>query len=103
MMEIFWLEQHVDSELKELAYHPVLVEAHERLNITPGHNLVIENACDDLARHLINFPAAVTLRDDSGYTLLHWAAKCGAVEALEVLVKAGADVNAVCNRGRTPL
>ncbi|KAJ4988253.1 b-cell lymphoma 3-encoded protein [Stagonosporopsis vannaccii] len=103
MIGLFWMQQHAYEVFDELIDHPEIAEAYETLNLTPGHDLVTANAFDDLAVHLNNFPAAITLRDDSGLTLLHWAAACGAVEALNVLIKAGADVNTVCKRGRTPL
>jgi hypothetical protein len=34
---------------------------------------------------------------------LHWAARSGNVDAVDVLLQAGADVNAVCNAGRSVL
>lgn len=40
---------------------------------------------------------------DRGATPLHLAANKGHVEAIEILIDAGADVNATNNRGRTPI
>jgi ankyrin repeat protein len=40
---------------------------------------------------------------DRGATPLHFAANKGHVEAIELLIDAGADVNAANKRGRTPM
>jgi uncharacterized protein len=45
----------------------------------------------------LNQPGAV---DD---TLLHWAARTGAIDEIELLLSSGARVNAVGNLGNTPL
>ena len=49
-----------------------------------------------------HFPIDVTCRDKFGYTPLHFAAQ-KSKEAVEILLKYGADVNAVTNAGMTPL
>jgi len=46
--------------------------------------------------------ARVNAKDDKNSTALHAAAFFGRVEVLEVLVKAGADLNAVNSDGETP-
>ncbi|KAK0644279.1 hypothetical protein B0T16DRAFT_195007 [Cercophora newfieldiana] len=45
----------------------------------------------------------VDVRDDHGWTPLHWAACGGRLEAAKLLVKHGADVNAVAMKGETVL
>lgn len=45
----------------------------------------------------------ISLRDDDGYSLLHWAALVGNVTACARFVKCGADVDASANNQQTPL
>ena len=46
---------------------------------------------------------AARQRTGAGETPLHWAAWCGAAECTQLLLDAGARVNAAANNGRTPL
>ncbi|KAH6629070.1 hypothetical protein C7974DRAFT_180390 [Boeremia exigua] len=103
MAGCYWQKCHAFNASSDISVPTVLVEAFDTLNITPGHSLVVENRFEDVGTHLRNFPAAITLRDDNGFTLFHWAAARGSMESLDALLQAGADVNAVCKRGRTPL
>ncbi|KAH7402192.1 hypothetical protein DE146DRAFT_457811 [Phaeosphaeria sp. MPI-PUGE-AT-0046c] len=46
---------------------------------------------------------SVAVRDKSGLTPLHWAAKLGHLDIVKALVVAGSDLNAVCNDNKTAL
>ena len=46
---------------------------------------------------------AAQQRDGDGQTPLHWAAWCCALDCLELLIQAGASVNAKANNGKAPL
>lgn len=46
---------------------------------------------------------SVNSLDRERYTALHWAAKRGKLEAARILIRAGADLNAVNPQGNTPL
>ncbi|CAN0244422.1 unnamed protein product, partial [Hapterophycus canaliculatus] len=46
--------------------------------------------CSSTSEHL---PAALKRRDGQGHTLMHWAAKSGDVEMLELLSNAGCPTN----------
>ena len=48
-------------------------------------------------------PAAVNAAGDFGMTPLHWAARAGALRCVELLLRRGADVNAVNASRRVPL
>ncbi|MCY4042723.1 MAG: ankyrin repeat domain-containing protein, partial [Candidatus Dadabacteria bacterium] len=47
--------------------------------------------------------SGVNARDENGDTPLHWAAGLGKTEAIRELLKAGADIEARNNEGRTVL
>jgi ankyrin repeat protein len=70
----------------------------------PVHQLCIDDTeRDELVRHIALDPGCVTSRDCYGFTPLHWATRSGNVDAVDSLLQAGADVNAVCNAGRSVL
>jgi ankyrin repeat protein len=48
-------------------------------------------------------PELVSSKDESGWTILHWAAIEGHKDIAELLLAKGASVNAKSNDGRTPL
>lgn len=52
---------------------------------------------------LISHGADVNLKDDVGWTPLHYAARQGNQTSLKILIEAGADVNATARDGKTPL
>lgn len=54
----------------------------------------------DILRMLID---RVDVRSSRGWTALHFAARGGQVEAAKILLKHGAEINAMDNRGKTPL
>ena len=79
-----------------------------RLLIADGAYYDIYSACglNDTGRlqALIDEdPAVVGATEDYGMTPLHWAARAGAMECAELLVKKGAAVNALNKAQRTPL
>jgi hypothetical protein len=53
--------------------------------------------------HMMGSPNDVTMKDDSGWMLLHFAAQLGYNDIVALLLTKGADVNAADNDGRTPL
>lgn len=56
-----------------------------------------------LMKALIRHGADVNLKDDVGWTALHSAARYGNQRSIEILIEAGADVNATVRDGKTPL
>ncbi|KAK3900479.1 hypothetical protein C8A05DRAFT_17221 [Staphylotrichum tortipilum] len=54
-------------------------------------------------RVLLQAGAKVSVKDGFGRTSLHWAAEAGSFDVVQLLVSAGADVNAVAEDGSTPL
>jgi ankyrin repeat protein len=64
-----------------------------------------------IAKALIQGGADIESRTSSlefvnmnGFTPLHWhASRAGGIEIVEILIQAGADVNARCDKGKTPL
>jgi len=57
-----------------------------------------------LVKTLLKAGASVHLKNDDGWTVLHWAASSRSpVSILRLLIRAGADVNAVNEEGRSPL
>jgi ankyrin repeat protein len=59
----------------------------------------------DSLRHTLhqNQESVISLRDDDGYSLLHWAALVGNLDACMHLLECGADVDAAGNNQQTPL
>ena len=56
-----------------------------------------------VGEYLAKDPAAHGSRNSDGWTPLHAACYNAQLDSVEALVAAGADVNAVCNDGDTPL
>jgi ankyrin repeat protein len=66
--------------------------------------LAVHDGRRDTVKRLLGVaPQLTSARDESGWTLLHLAAFHGDYRTSELLVEAGADVNAVCESGTTPL
>ncbi len=61
------------------------------------------NMGQSLAEHLNEDPGNVHQRDDNGWTFLHQLALAGSTTSVAVLLKHGADPNAVTSHGMTPL
>lgn len=62
-----------------------------------------EAMASSLKKQLKAEPSYLTSADDNGLTLLHQQALAGSYATVKVLLEAGADPNAVTNRGLTPL
>ncbi|XPS73182.1 hypothetical protein M3J09_005333 [Ascochyta lentis] len=99
----FWRVAFRSRRLQELARTPELIESRDNLSLVSGHDLVLNKLSDDLADHFKNSQADVLAQDSFGLTLLHWAVQCADQKPVEVLLKAGADVNAVCRQGMPAL
>eukprot|EP00834_Sanchytrium_tribonematis_P008691 NODE_1121_length_2108_cov_0.419612.p1 type:complete len:512 gc:universal NODE_1121_length_2108_cov_0.419612:418-1953(+) len=57
----------------------------------------------EVVAHLVDFGVAIDFVDDRGMTALHYAAKRGHVDAVDVLLSRGASFNIQDNWGMTPL
>ncbi len=68
----------------------------------PAHDAAEKGDLSRLRALLKQNPGQVNARDDGGTTPLHWAAMHGHTEAIELLHKLGAKVNAGAVGGRTP-
>jgi ankyrin repeat protein len=78
----------------------VIAHARKDCILGPVHQLCIDYAeKDELDRQIALDPGCVNSRDCYGFTPLHWAVRSGNVDAVDSLLQAGADVNAVCNVG----
>jgi uncharacterized protein YegJ (DUF2314 family) len=62
-----------------------------------------ESMASALKDQLAENPSLVSSRDERGWTLLHQEAMAGSTATVKVLLEAGADPNAVTDRGMTPL
>lgn len=61
------------------------------------------NMADSLEEFLDNDPSNVHSKDDLGFTLLHQQTMAGTAIGVSILLKRGADPNAVTDNGLTPL
>ena len=52
---------------------------------------------------LLDGGVPIYTKDDAGMSLLHWAARCGRVTTMRLLIRRGCDVDSVDGRGLTPL
>lgn len=64
---------------------------------------IIENENMEKIKGFIAFDSNLNKKDESGRTLLHYAAQHGKPEIVELLLQAGADINAITTDGSTPL
>lgn len=87
--------------------HPEWLENRNRLDCTPLLTAVMKGQ-PETARLLLNRDADVRATwnlvrtDDGAWTVLHIAANWNRVEMLDMLIDAGADINAISVRGETP-
>jgi ankyrin repeat protein len=82
------------------------VDVRGRLQNNPLHSGVISGNFE-MVRILIEYdPPAINARDGTGWTPLHWATEDHNFQdgsVLRLLLEHGADINARCQIGRTPL
>ena len=57
----------------------------------------------DKVRIALNFRAEVNVKDNSGWTPLHWAVDYNRLEIAQFLIPSGAELNAKDKLGQTPL
>lgn len=101
---MFWLKQLESNIFNNLIDRPELEDVYDDLGLTALHDLISRHENTQLAHHTeLSSRDLVLRRDTWGATLLHWAATCANVGAIAVLLKAGADINATCKRGRSAL
>jgi ankyrin repeat protein len=102
--QLFWQLYLLRSDFQHFRQHPVVAHARNDCILGPVHQLCIDYAeKDELDRQIALDPGCVNSRDCYGFTPLHWAVRSGNVDAVDILLQAGADVNAVCNAGRPVL
>jgi ankyrin repeat protein len=90
--------------MKALTSFPQLEDEYVNLDLTSLHDFIMQGDNEQLARQVkLNPRRSSSIRDVWGATPLHWAATFGNIEAIRVLLEAGADVDAVCKRGRSVL
>lgn len=63
---------------------------------------VVKGKTNEISYYL-QLGAGVNVKDKNGRTSLHWAARSGNADAVNMLTEHGADVNAKDNNGKTPL
>jgi hypothetical protein len=104
LAQLFWQLYILRSDLQLLRNHPAIAHARNDCNLGPVRQLCIGGTGrDELVRHIALDPGCVTSRDSYGFTPLHWAVRSENLDAVDSLLHAGADVNAVCNAGRSVL
>ncbi len=67
------------------------------------HEAASGNDTARLTELLDKYPALLEVKDNSGRTPLHEAARSGSMDTLKLLLERNADVNATDNAGQTPL
>lgn len=88
------------AAVSSLRYSPEPELVHNNLTVFDAAR---ENLGELVHELLTKNPDLKHQKDDDGLTALHWAADRDATYALNVLIKAGCDVNAVDNFDQTPL
>ncbi|EHK46100.1 uncharacterized protein TrAtP1_013209 [Trichoderma atroviride] len=69
---------------------------------TPLHLAARVNGLTEMIQDLLWVGARIDQADEDGYTPLHMAAAGNHVANIEMLIESGANVNAMCNDGKTP-
>jgi len=75
----------------------------DRMGRLPIHYAANDRDMDDELRKLIAKGQDVNAREDGNWTPLHFAANKNKVDTVRILLDAGAEVDAVNNKGETPL
>jgi len=86
----------------ELNSRPDLHDICDALDLAPATELLLEGSIEHLRDLLRLQPSAALVRDSMRKTPLHWAAFLKNDEAVDVLIEAGADLDAVGDDGMTP-
>jgi ankyrin repeat protein len=101
---LFWQWYLLESNFPLLRNHPTIADARNGCILGPVHQLCIDGTeRDELDRQIALDPGCVNSRDCYGFTPLHWAVRSDNVGAVDRLLQAGADVNAVCDAGKPVL
>ncbi len=87
---------------KYLLEHGANVHAKNRYDWTPLHYAVLFDDCIESVKHLITFNAPINAPDDELFIPLHLAVKHNNIQAIKLLIEAGADLHAKNNVGQTP-
>ncbi|KAI4616133.1 uncharacterized protein J4E87_008868 [Alternaria ethzedia] len=96
--------KNLNGQLCELFRNrPDVVDARDTLDLAPATRLILEERIVSLSDLLRIQPSAALARDTLGKTPLHWAVILGNAEAIDLLVAAGADLNAVSKDHKTIL
>jgi ankyrin repeat protein len=104
LAQLFWRLYLLRPDFQRFRSLPVVAHARNDCSLGPAHQLCIDYAeKDELDRQIALDPGCVNSRDGFGFTPLHWAVRSGNVDAVDSLLQAGADVNAVCDAGRPVL
>jgi ankyrin repeat protein len=101
--EYFWQMHLHYNTFPSLQNHPVLEDARDDLGLTVLLDHIRSGEHTLLVRQIELNPRCSLHKDCWGATLLHWAAVEVNMEAVAVLLTAGASVNATCKRGMTVL
>jgi ankyrin repeat protein len=101
--EIFWYEHLIKPYPDLLRVVPELLDARDGLRLSTVTEMVLRGSVESLSQCLRLDPRAILLRDSYGMLPLHWAARCNNLEAIQILLEAGADTEAVCKRDWTAL
>ncbi|KAF1998552.1 ankyrin, partial [Amniculicola lignicola CBS 123094] len=94
---------HRENMFGTLQSLPEFEEELEIMNFNALHRIVLGLSAHNLRSQIELDPALVHARDCFGFTPLHWAAQRDDLDAINILLDAGADINAHCSQGRTPL
>lgn len=78
-----------------------IVEAKDDTDVTPLMWATMKNRIPTMVQ-LIRYGADLEVKDEDGWTALHFAAAIDSYKAVELLLKAGADANAMDNEENTP-
>lgn len=100
----FWLHHLENKALKNLTSVSELEDAYATLGLSTLHDAIFTGDNQLLSRQVTFDPRSCSsVADIWGATPLHWAATFANIEAIQILLDAGANVNAVCKRGKSVL